>query len=191
MAKIIDTASAFYLRIKTLYDIEKQLEMALPKMAEAATNPELEAGLLAHLEETKEQSQRLEQIFGMLEMPPELQATETIRALIADGDTVASHSAPDELRDVLIAGAGREVEHYEMAVYMNAIEEAKGLGLDDAVALLELSLAEETEAEETLEKAFKDNLEIAAETESELSDEIDLESEIDPASDMSVEEEDK
>ena len=56
MTQILNSKKSFHLRIKTLYDMEKQLEAALPKMAEAANNPELEEGFLTHLEETKEQS---------------------------------------------------------------------------------------------------------------------------------------
>lgn len=162
MAKIMDVEKGFHLRVKTLYDIEKQLEVALPKMAEAATSPDLEKGLLLHLEETKEHSRRLEQIFAMLEVPPEKHAGDAIRGLISDGNSMAAAEAPDSLRDVLIAGAGRGVEHYEMACYLNAIEEAEGLGYTEAVELLETTLAEEVAAEERLEIAFTDNLLLAS-----------------------------
>lgn len=163
MTKIMNPAKSFHLRIKTLYDIEKQLETALPKMADAASNPELEAGFLAHLEETKEHSKRLEKIFVMIDSTPEKHAGETIRGLIADGDSMAKADAPDALRDVMLAGAGRDVEHFEMACYMNAIEEAKGLGLDEAVKLLEMTLEEEIATDKKLANAFKENQLLAAE----------------------------
>jgi ferritin-like metal-binding protein YciE len=162
MAKIMDVERGFHLRIRTLYDIEKQLEEALPKMAEAATSPELVKGLLMHAEETKEHSRRLEQIFTMLEVAPEMHAGDAIRGLISDGKSFANAEAPDSLRDVLIAGSGRGVEHYEMACYLNAIEEAEGLGYSEAVELLETTLAEEVAAEEKLEIAFTDNLLVAS-----------------------------
>ena len=165
MAKIMNTMKSFHLRIKTLYDIEKRLETALPKMAKAAANPELAAGFLAHLEETKEHSRRLEKIFEMIGAAPQKHAGETIRGLIADGNMKAKADAPDAVRDVMIAGAGRDVEHFEMACYMNAIEEAKGLGLDDVVALLEETLEEEVATDKKLEAAFKENLALAAEEE--------------------------
>lgn len=163
MAVVKDPERGFHLRIKTLYDIEKQLEVALPKMAEAATDPKLESGFLSHLEETQEQISRLEEIFQMIEARPEKHAGDTIRGLIADGNTIINTEAPDSLRDEMLAGAGRDVEHFEIACYMNAITEAKGLGLNEAVALLEASLSEEIAAEKKLERAFKENLQLASE----------------------------
>jgi ferritin-like metal-binding protein YciE len=161
MTKINDAMNGFHLRIKILYDIEKQLEKALPKMAEAAASHELATIILDHLEETKEQRLRLEQLFDMFEVSPQMHTSEGIRGIIADGTAMASADAPGSLRDVLIAGAGREVEHYEIACYSNAIEEAKGLGDSEAVGLLELTLVEEVAADDMLKSVFKDNLKIA------------------------------
>jgi len=163
MTKIMNPTKAFEYRIKSLYDTEKQLESALPKMARAATSPELAAGFREHLEETKVQSERLENIFKMIDVTPRKQTGETIRALIADGKTKMEMDAPDALKDQMIAGAGRDVEHFEMACYMNAILEAKGLGLYDVAELLEMTLAEEIVADEKLEVAFKNNLVLAGE----------------------------
>ncbi len=161
MAKIPNPEKGFHLEVKILYDIEKQLEVALPKMAEAATDPELAEGFRMHLEETEEHSRRLEQIFDMIGQAPEKHAVDAIRGLIADGTVIATADAPDALKDAMLAGAARDVEHYEMACYMNAIEEAKALGLSEAVDLLEETLAEEEAADEKLMTVLKNNLEIA------------------------------
>ena len=155
---VTDPQKGFQLSIKTLYDIEKQLEIALPKMADAANDPTLKQGFLDHLEETKEHSKRLEKIFEMIEEKAEKHQGETIRGLLADGDALAAIEAPEALKDEMLAGAGRNVEHFEMACYMNAIEEAKGLDLTDAVKLLEMTLADEIGADEKLEKAVKESL---------------------------------
>lgn len=160
---VTDLQKRFHLRVKTLYDIEKQLEIALPKMADAANDPTLKQGFLDHLEETKEHSKRLEKIFEMIEEKAEKHQGETIRGLLADGDALAAIEAPEALKDEMLAGAGRDVEHFEMASYMNAIEEAKGLSLDEAVKLLEISLGEEIGADEKLEKALKENLKLCQE----------------------------
>jgi ferritin-like metal-binding protein YciE len=163
MTNISDPAKSFQLTIKTLYDIEKQLEIALPKMAEAAANEELVAGFEEHLKQTEDHSQRLEEIFEIIGAQPEKHAADAIRGLIADGRQIISTDAPAALKDALLAGAGRDVEHYEMACYMNAIEEARGLGLTEAVDLLEETLGEEKEADQKLTAAVKDNLKVAKE----------------------------
>lgn len=141
--------------------MEKQLEEALPKMAEAATDPELAKGFEMHLKETEGQSKRLEQIFEILDAEPEMHELEAIRGLIADGDAISTAYTRGALRDVMLAGAGRDVEHYEMSSYMNAIEEAKELDLTKVVTLLEETLEEEKMSEEKLTTALKNNLELA------------------------------
>lgn len=161
MTKINDPVRAFHKTIKNLYDIEKQLEIALPKMAAAATDEELSTGFKDHLEETKGHIHRLEQIFKIIDAKPEKHAGNTIRGLIADGRMVISADAPAPLKDSMLAAAGRDVEHYEMACYMNAIQEAKGLELQSAVDLLEETLQEEKQADLKLADALKQKLQAA------------------------------
>ncbi|MBX4201583.1 DUF892 family protein [Candidatus Saccharibacteria bacterium] len=161
MAQLTDSITGFNLEIKTLYDIEKQLEKALPRMAEAAINPELSEGFMEHLEETKEHANRLEKIFKLIGVPAQAHPSQSIKGLIADGDEIAASNGPEELRDALLAGAARGVEHFEMACYMNAIETAKQLELSEAVELLEDTLGEEEAADEKLKAAVIDNLQLA------------------------------
>ena len=52
--------------LKDLYSAEKQIVRALPKLAKAASSPELQQALLGHLEETKGQVDRLEKIGEIL-----------------------------------------------------------------------------------------------------------------------------
>lgn len=158
MTKIDGPTTGFSFMLKTLYDTEKQLEEALPKMAKAAKNPVLAEGFKQHLAETKEQSRRLEKIFKMINLPVQKHAGKAIRGIISDADTIANADAPDKLKDAMLAGAGREAEHYEMTCYMSAIEEANTLDLTEAADLLEESLNEEEATDKKLEAAFKDNL---------------------------------
>ncbi len=143
LMKVTDPTKAFHNTIKTLYDVEKQLEVALPKMADAATNPSLKEGFSMHLKETEGQSVRLEKIFSIMDASPEKHPGQSIRGLLADGAAVIAAEAPDALKDSMLAAAGRSVEHFEMACYLDAIEEAKQLGMSDVVTLLEETLAEE------------------------------------------------
>lgn len=141
--------------VQMLYDIEKQLEIALPTMSAAATDPELEMGFLKHFEDTKMHTSRLEDIFRLLEADPEVQKGETIRGLVADAQVVAGSEAPESVRDALLAAAGRTVEHYEMACYSNAIAVAEQLELPEVVELLEETLAEEEASEAELTTALE------------------------------------
>ncbi|HLP86354.1 MAG TPA: DUF892 family protein [Candidatus Paceibacterota bacterium] len=159
MTKINNIEKVLTLKIEVLYDIEKELEEALPKMAKACKDTELSMGILSHLEETKEQITRLESIFEMLQAEPKKTKSEGIRGIINDAESVMDMDAPDTLKDGMIASAARYAENYEIAGYTSAIEEAEALGLDNVIELLSQTLEEEEEADATLllamEKAFK------------------------------------
>ncbi|MDB4984695.1 MAG: hypothetical protein JWM20_874 [Patescibacteria group bacterium] len=161
MKTITTPTKAFTLKIQALYDIEKQLEKALPKLAKASSDPELAHGFLDHLEETKNHSARLDQIFEILGTSSRKTTCEGIRGIIEDGQWATKQEAPDTIKDSMIAGAARYAEHYEMAGYMTAIEEAKALGLTDAAKLLSETLAEEEHADKVLTAAMKKSLKAA------------------------------
>ncbi len=163
MPKIDNTSKAFVVKIQALYDIEMQLEKVLPKLARAANNPELKKIFLDHLEETKMHRDRLEQIFDMLDVDTKKTRSEGIRGIIEDGSWVMDVDAPIFTKDSMLVGAARYAEHYEMAGYMSAIEEAKALGLLDIADLLSETLVEEENADKLLCKSLVESLQNAKE----------------------------
>jgi ferritin-like metal-binding protein YciE len=158
MPKIPDTTKAFVVKLQSLYDIEKQLEKALPKMAKAASDPDLKQSFAVHLEETITHSERLEELFEELDVAPKKLQTEGIRGIIEDGEWVAEVDAPSAIKDAMLASAARYAEHYEMAGYLSAIAQANALGLTDAAVILTKTLNEEMEADEILAEAQARNL---------------------------------
>ena len=148
--KIESLEDLFRLKITSLYDIESAIVGSLPKLAKAATEPELKEALEMHLEETKSQVNRLEEIFTMLDMKPKKTKVEAIRGLIADADWVIKQKPSSGLLDALIIASARYVEHYEMAGYMSAIAWAEHLGMNEAAELLQATLQEENNAETKL-----------------------------------------
>jgi len=162
MPTITDTTKAFIAKLQALYDIEKQLEKALPKLAKAAAHPELAAGFRMHLAQTKEHSERLEELFELLEVKPKKMKAEGVRGIIADGEWVIGVDAPSAVKDVMLAAAARYAEHYEMAGYLSAIAQAHALGLTDATVILTKTLNEEKAADEILASAMAQNLSNAA-----------------------------
>lgn len=164
MPKVSDTKKVFLTKIQALYDMEKELEKSLPKMEKAAHDPALKESFHKHLEETKEHSARLEDIFESLGEKPKKLKSEGIRGIIEDGKWVMQEvDAPDEIKDEMIASSARNVEHYEMAGYMSAIEEADFLELDEASELLKQTLEEEKATDEVLSSAMKESMELMEE----------------------------
>jgi ferritin-like metal-binding protein YciE len=157
--KLTDARKVFEIKLQSLYDIEKQLERALPKMAKAATDPKLKEGFMTHFKETKEHSARLEKVFKLLDGKPKKLKSEGIRGIILDGEWVAETTGDDALRDAMLATSARYAEHYEMAGYLTACDQASLLDLPEIESLLRETLMEEEETDKKLAKAMRDRLE--------------------------------
>lgn len=136
--------------IKDLYHAEGQLVKALPKLAESATNERLKEGLLHHLEETQQHVQRLEQVFGLLEVPAKAKTCPAMKGLIEEANERIAEHESGPVRDALIIGAAQRVEHYEIAAYGTARAYAEELGEDRIAALLDETLEEEGAADRKL-----------------------------------------
>src|SRR5262245_17887117 len=105
------------LELQDTYDAEKQLVSALPKMAKAASNPELRAGFEQHLAETKTQVGRLEQVARELDISLKGNSCEGMEGLIEEGEEIIDLNADDVVRDAGLIAAAQKVEHYEIAAY--------------------------------------------------------------------------
>ena len=138
-------------QLRDIYDSERRLTKAIPKMVKAATADELSSTLESHLAETERQVARLEQAFGMLGEPARAKACAGMRGIIEEAEEhMAENYEFDGLRDAVIIGAAQRAEHYEIAAYGTAIAHARLLGRDDVADLLDQSLAEEKNADERL-----------------------------------------
>jgi ferritin-like metal-binding protein YciE len=136
--------------LKDLYSAEKQLTKALPKMAKAVTDQDLQAALESHLEETEQQVSRLEEIFLKLELPSRGTKCKAMEGLIEEGKEILEEDMADHVRDAAIIAAAQRVEHYEIAGYGCARTFAEKLGHRDIAQLLEQTLNEEKAADEKL-----------------------------------------
>ena len=136
--------------LQDIYYAENQIVKALPKLIDKATNRDLTKGLKDHLQETKKQIERLEQVFKKLGKEPEGVKCLAIDGLIEEGDEIAGEVADKEVLDAAIVGAAQAVEHYEIARYGTLIAWADSLGHDDIVSFLNTNLKEEKAADKKL-----------------------------------------
>jgi ferritin-like metal-binding protein YciE len=140
----------FLHEIKDIYDGEKRLLKALPKMAKAASSEELKAAFEEHLAVTEQQVARLEQIFADLGKPARGKKCMGMEGLIEEGSELMKEDAEEPVMDAGLIAAAQKVEHYEIATYGTLATYAKILGLDNAHKLLKATLAEEKETDEKL-----------------------------------------
>ena len=141
---------AFVDELRDAYDAEKQLLKALPKMAKAASSPQLRSAFESHLEETRGQVKRLEQVFQTIDEPAKGKHCDGIAGIIEEGKSVMEEDFDDATMDACLIAGGQRAEHYEMAAYGTLVAWAQAMGHNEAAMLLQETLDEEKAADEKL-----------------------------------------
>ena len=136
--------------LKDIYYAERQIVKTLPKMAKAATSPELKAGFEKHLEETHGHVERLEQIFELLGKPARGKTCDAILGIIEEGKEIMDEYKGTQALDAGLVSSAQAVEHYEIARYGTLKSWAGQLGMKEAVGLLDATLQEEMATDKTL-----------------------------------------
>src|SRR5882672_8242321 len=142
----------FVEQLRDLHSAENQILKALPKLAKAASSPELKQAFEHHLEQTKTHVQRLDRVMETLDVTGKGKKCKGMEGLLEEGEEtlgMKSKGSPAVLDAAMIADAQR-VEHYEIAAYGTVCSYAKQLGLRDAMDLLHLTLDEEEKTDKKL-----------------------------------------
>lgn len=136
--------------LKDIYWAEKALTKALPKMQKNATNKNLIDAIGSHLEETKNQIDRLEKVFEIIGEKAVAKKCDAMDGLIKEGESIVEETEIGAVRDAGIIAASQKIEHYEIATYGTLSAFALTLGEKEAAKLLNATLAEEKEADVAL-----------------------------------------
>jgi len=140
----------FVEELRDIYDAEKQLTKALPKMAKAAESQELRAAFEEHLEITRMQVERVEEVFKVLGMAARGKTCEGMKGLIEEGSKHIEELDKGSTLDAALIASAQKVEHYEIATYGTLATFAEVLDMQDVKDLLGQTLEEEKEADEKL-----------------------------------------
>src|SRR4029079_4700975 len=150
MAEMGTLHEAFVDELRDTYDAEKQLTKALPKMAKAANSPELREAIESHLEETRHQVERLEQVFESIDEKPRGKHCDGIAGIIQEAQAVMKEDFDEPTADACLIASAQRAEHYEMAAYGTLVAWARAMGHDEAADLLQETLDKEKAADEKL-----------------------------------------
>jgi ferritin-like metal-binding protein YciE len=146
----------FLAQVGDMYDAERRIVKALPKLAKASTCEKLKAALLAHLKETEGHVTKLEQVFESLNQKAKGRTCKTTVALLEEGGDIAVEFKGSPALNAALISAAQKVEHHEIAAYGALHEWAELLGNSRAAGLLEKILGEEKAANATLTKLALD-----------------------------------
>ena len=148
--------------LKDLHSAESQLVKALPKMAKAASHPQLKKAFEDHLAETKIHLERLDTIFGGLDYAASGHHCNGMEGLLEEGKDMISEDAPDDVKDAGLIAAAQRVEHYEMAGYGCARTFARLLGMNEVADTLQKTMDEEGAADKKLTKLAETTINLDA-----------------------------
>ena len=136
--------------IRDLHSAESQLIKALPRMAKSASNEALADAFTTHLEETKGQLDRLDQLFVQLGERPGRKKCKAMEGLIEEGKDVISEDAEPDVHDAALIASAQRIEHYEIAGYGCARTFARLIGEEEVATMLQQTLDEEAATDEKL-----------------------------------------
>ena len=147
MADTWTLRDAFIEELRDAYDAEKQLIKVLPKMAKAATSPGLRALFEQHLDQTRGQLVRLEQVFERLDERPRGKQCDGIAGIIEEGRALQLWKLDKVTRDACLIATGKRVEHYKMAAYATLVSWARAMSFNAVADTLQQILDEDTAAD--------------------------------------------
>ena len=133
-----------------VYNAEKQLLKALPKMAKAANSDELRQAFESHLEETQGQVGRIEELAQKMDESIKEKKCKAMEGLLKEGEEIMEENEDSPALDAALIAAAQKVEHYEIASYGTLCAWAKLLGHQDALELLQETMDEEEAADKKL-----------------------------------------
>ncbi len=148
--KIKTLEDLFLHELSDMYNAEKQLTKALPKMAKAASNADLAKGFEMHLKETETHVERLEKVFELCDLKAKREKCDAMEGLIKEGEEIIDDTEEGAVRDAALIGAAQKVEHYEISGYGTLCAIAEKLGHKEAQRLLEKTLNEEKATDQKL-----------------------------------------
>ena len=148
--------------LKDLYSAENQLVKAMPRMAKAASSPELRRAIERHLEETKRQVERLDQIGQALDIRLTGKKCKGMEGLIEEGKEIMAEDLEDPALDAGLIGAAQKIEHYEIAGYGTARTHAEMLGFTKVAKLLQQTLDEEGATDKKLTQLAENIINVEA-----------------------------
>jgi ferritin-like metal-binding protein YciE len=148
--------------LRDIYYAEKQIEQALPKMIDKATDPQLKAGFKDHLAQTKGHIQRVEEVFEMHGVKAKEVDCPAIDGILEEADEVSGEVEDKKVLDAALIASAQAVEHYEITRYGTLIAWAKQLGRDDCAGVLAKNLKEEEATDKKLTQLAEGNINLMA-----------------------------
>ena len=160
--KLASLRDLYINELRDLYSAENQIIKALPRMAKAASAPELRKAFQEHLEVTRGQVERLEQIFAKLGANPRRKKCKAMEGLIEEGKEMMGEDMEEDTMDAALISIAQKVEHYEIASYGTVRTWAQLIGDEQTAKALQQTLEEEGKTDKLLTELAENSINLEA-----------------------------
>src|ERR1700742_4650697 len=133
-----------------MYDAERRIAGAWPKLIKPATCSKLQTALDNHLEKTKEQVARLEQVFRSIGEEAGGKICQAAVGLLKESDEIIAEFKGSPAINAAVIAAAQKIGHYEIASYGCLREWANILDHGEATEALDELLEQEKTADKAL-----------------------------------------
>jgi ferritin-like metal-binding protein YciE len=127
---------AYQFKLGAALKMEQTIVSILDESIDAAGDEQVQDVLRRHREETREHLEVLEQVFGVFEWEVDVTPCSAIEGLEQERKAMLEKTDAS-FADVVILQSCVEIEHHELGVYTNLIVNARAMGRQDVVDLLE------------------------------------------------------
>ena len=162
MGSLKKLGDLFEYQLKDIYSAEQQLKSVIPQMIKSVDSKKLKQVLNDHLNETKTQLDRLNNISHDLDITLTSERCKAMKGLISEAEDFLSKETETNILDAGLIAAAQRIEHYEISAYSTVVEYAKALGYQELGRLLEQSLREERNTNEKLTNLSIDMINVKA-----------------------------
>jgi len=152
MADLNTLNDIFEDELRDVFDAEKRILKALPKIIKAVSSEPLQDMLSEHLQQTRGHVERLEQVFESLDLKPKGKHCAGMAGILEEGSSLLKEDGVEAVLDAAFIAGCQRVEHYEISAYGSLMAWAKLLGHDEALSLLKANEQEEKAADAKLSR---------------------------------------
>lgn len=158
MADLNTLNDIFQDELRDVFDAEKRILKALPKIIKAVSSEPLQDMLSEHLQQTRGHVQRLEQVFESLDLKPKGKHCAGMAGILEEGSSLLKEDGVEAVLDAAFIAGCQRVEHYEISAYGSLMAWAKLLGHDEALSLLKANEQEEKAADAKLSRLAESSI---------------------------------
>jgi ferritin-like metal-binding protein YciE len=137
-------------QLRDAHSAERQAIQAMKRTLRKVSEPQLREGIEAHIAQSEEQRERVEQALERMSAKAGRKICEAMRGLVEEAQHEMEEHDKGPVLDLVIVAGQQRIEHYEIAAYGTMVEMCKAVGQSEVAELMAETLGEEKAQDQRL-----------------------------------------